>query len=222
MAKITAQGRRFLLAAGLLTAADLLLLGFRVLLTHSNRYSFIPWNLALAWLSLLTAWLLVSHVKRRPWLEWQGIGLTVLWLLFLPNTWYVLTDFIHVVPNGEISQLFDIVLIWLLVFTGFLLGIASLFLVHKQLLARLHLAKSWVFIEGAILISSFAIYLGRDLRWNSWDIISNPAGLLVNVSNQVVDPFGSPRALNVTILFFIVINVTYGAFWLYSRPAGRR
>ncbi|HET6864160.1 MAG TPA: DUF1361 domain-containing protein [Candidatus Saccharimonadales bacterium] len=221
MASITISWRRFILSLGILTAADLILLGLRILVTDSSRYRFIPGNLALAWLSLLTAWLLVRYVKHQAWLSWQGIGLTILWLLFLPNTWYVLTDFIHVVPTGEISQLFDIVLIWLLVFTGFVLGIASLFIVHRQLLARLRLASSWAFIEGAIIISSFAIYLGRDLRWNSWDIIANPAGLLVNVSNQVADPFGSPRALNVTVLFFILINLTYGAFWLSAHQTSR-
>ncbi|HET7827710.1 MAG TPA: DUF1361 domain-containing protein [Candidatus Saccharimonadales bacterium] len=218
MANLTDIGRRFILAVGLLSIADLLLLGFRIWLTGTSRYHFIPENLALAWLSLLSASLLVGYVKKRAWLSWQGIGLTILWLIFLPNTWYVLTDFIHVVPNGEISQLFDVVLIWLLVFTGFMLGIASLFLVHRQLLARRGRNQSWTFIEGAILISSFAIYLGRDLRWNSWDVIANPAGLLINA----VDPFGSQRTLNVTALFFIVINVTYGAFWLFSYPAKRR
>ena len=222
MASITLSRRRFLIALGLLTGTDLVLLALRVLVTDSSRYRFIPGNLVLAWLSLLTAWILVDYVKRNPWLSWQGLSLSILWLVFLPNTWYVLTDFIHVTPNGEISQLYDIVLIWLLVFTGFILGIASLFLVHRQLLARLRPASSWAFIEGAIIISSFAIYLGRDLRWNSWDIIANPAGLLANVSNQVVDPFGSPRALNVTLLFLILINVTYGAFWFLSYPIKRR
>jgi uncharacterized membrane protein len=214
--------RRFILAAGLLTGADLLLLLLRIIITGTARYWFVPENLALAWISLVFAWLLVHNLRRRRWLDRRNIGLTILWLLFLPNTWYVLTDFIHVYPNGEISQLFDIVLIWLLVLNGFLLGIAGLFLVHRELLARRGLADSWLFIEATIVISSFAVYLGRDLRWNSWDIIANPTGLLVNVSSQIADPFGAPRAITITVLFFIVINVTYGAFWIFSRPSKHR
>lgn len=222
MVNIAITKRSFLYSLAILSAADLALLIFRFILTGTHRYSFIPGNLALAWLSLLTAWLLVNYVKRHPWWSWHGIGLSIVWLLFLPNTWYVLTDFIHVVPSGEISQLFDIVLIWLLVFVGFILGIASLFLVHRQLLARRSLANSWALIEGAIFISSFAVYLGRDLRWNSWDIITNPAGLFVNVSSQAVDPFGSPRVFNVTMLFFIIINLTYGAFWVLTHSSKKR
>lgn len=214
--------RRFLIAAGLLTSADLLFLGVRVLITGSGRYWFVPENLALAWLSLGLAGLLVRNLKHNRWLSWQNISLTALWLLFLPNAWYVLTDFIHVYPNGEISQLFDIVLIWLLVLTGFALGIAGLFLVQRQLLVRLGLKASWLAVEAAILTSSFAVYLGRDLRWNSWDILANPSGLLINVSDRIVDPLGNQRALNVTLLFFILINLTYGAFWIMSGHSRRR
>jgi uncharacterized membrane protein len=210
---------RYLISVGLLSAAAIFFLGFRVLLTGTVRYWFIPENLALAWIGLFLAWLLTKELKNRRWLSWQNLGLTALWLMFLPNTWYVLTDYIHIVPTAEISQLFDIILMSLLVFTGFILGFTSLFLIHRELLHRLGEVKSYLLIELAIFTSSFAIYLGRDLRWNSWDVIKNPGGLLVNVSDRIADPFGSQRALNVTLLFFLLINVIYLAFWLFSRPA---
>lgn len=210
---------RYLVSVGLLSAAAILLLGFRVLLTGTVRYWFIPENLALAWIALFLAWLLTKELKNRRWLSWQNIGLTVLWLMFLPNTWYVLTDYIHIFPNGEVSQLFDIVLMSLLVFTGFILGFTSLFLIHRELLRRIGTLRSYLLVELTIFTSSFAIYLGRDLRWNSWDVIKNPGGVLVNVSDRIVDPFGSQRALNVTLLFFMLISLIYFSFWLFSRPA---
>jgi uncharacterized membrane protein len=211
---------RYLLSVGLLSAAAIFFLGLRIILSGTARYWFVPENLALAWISLFLAWLLGKELKNRRWLSWQNLLLSFLWVIFLPNTWYVLTDFVHIYPNGEVSQIFDIVLMSLLVFTGFILGLTSLFLVHRQLLARLSQLKSYVLVELAILVSSFAVYLGRDLRWNSWDVIKNPGGLLVNVSDRITDPFGSPRALNVTVLFFILINVIYLAFWIFSRPVG--
>lgn len=211
---------RYLVSVGLLSAAAIFFLGFRVLLTGTVRYWFVPENLILAWIGLFLAWLLSKELKNRRWLSWQNTGLTILWLMFLPNTWYVLTDYIHVFPNGEVSQLYDIVLMSLLVFTGFILGFTSLFLIHRELLHRIGALKSYLLIELAIFTSSFAIYLGRDLRWTSWDVIKNPGGLLVNVSDRIVDPLGSQRALNVTLLFFILISVIYLAFWILSRPAG--
>jgi uncharacterized membrane protein len=210
--------KRFVQAVGILVAANLALLAVRILVTGTTRYWFIPENLVLAAISPTFAWLLVKELKKRRWHSWQNFSISFMWLVFLPNSWYVLTDFIHIFPTGEISQLYDIILVCLTVFIGFILGVTSLFLIHRQLLQRFSAAKSYLFIETAILISSFAIYLGRDLRWNSWDVIANPGGLLINVSDRIIDPLGSPRALNVTVLFFIIISVTYLAFWTFTRP----
>lgn len=214
--------KRFLLSAGLLSASTLVLLSFRVLLSGTVRYWFIPGNLALAWICPLAAWLLSRNLIAQSWSGWQNILLTFLWLIFLPNAWYVLTDFVHIYPNGEVSQIFDIVLMSLVALTGFSLGIASMMIVHRDLLKRLSEMKSYVFLELAMLVSSFAVYLGRDLRWNSWDVIKNPAGVIVNVSDRIIDPFGSPRALNVTMLFFILVSVVYAAVWIFARPFIRR
>lgn len=210
---------RYLAAVGLLSAAAIVMLGLRILLTGTARYWFVPENLALAWAGLFWAWLLCRELKTRRWLSWQNLGLSFLWLVFLPNTWYVLTDFIHIYPNGEVSQLFDIVLMSLLVFTGFILGFTSLFLIHRELLARLSSFKSYMLIELTIFSSSFAIYLGRDLRWNSWDVIKNPGYILINLSDRIIDPFGSQRALNVTLMFFMMISIIYLAFWIFTRPS---
>jgi uncharacterized membrane protein len=211
-------GRRFILAAGLLSLADVGLWLIRVLLTGSSRYSFVPWNLFLAWISLAVAVALTRNLRHQPWSSWTNILLSLLWLAFLPNTWYVLTDFIHIYPTGEISQLFDVVLVSLLAFTGFSLGCASLFLIHRELLKHLGSLKSYLVVEIVILISSFAIYIGRDLRWNTWDVIANPGGVIINVSDRIVDPFGNPRAVNVTALFFVLISVVYGAFYVLTYP----
>ena len=200
-------------SVGLISLLCLSLFGLRMIVTGTGRYWFVPENLALAWAGLFFAWVLVNRLKTSPWRSWQNIALSVLWLIFLPNTWYVLTDFVHVFATGEISQLFDIVLIFNLVLCGFILGFTSLYLVHRELDKRCSLARSYLLIEIVILISSFAIYLGRILRWNSWDVLSDPGGLVINVSDRIIDPFGHPRSLNMTALFFVLLSVTYFAFY---------
>lgn len=210
--------RRYLQAAGLLSSFCLALFFFRGLLTGHLEFIFIPGNLFLAWMALLFAWLLSRQLGLQPWSSWQNLSLTFIWLVFLPNTWYVLTDFIHLYPTGEVSQLFDVVLISSLVFPGFILGFTSLYLVHKELLKRVGDLASNITVTLIILLASFAIYLGRDLRWNTWDIITNPTGLIINVSDRFLDPFSHPRALNVTVLFFILLSTLYFSFWLFARP----
>ncbi len=210
--------RRFLQAMLIISGLCLGLFVFRLMITGVHRYLFIPENLLLAWLGLIFAWWLVRTLKDHPWRSWQAITLTVLWVAFVPNCWYVMTDFVHVVYTGEISQLYDIALFNSLIAAGFLAGFASLVMVHKQLLKHLSPARSWLLVIGVIIFSSFAIYLGRDLRWNSVDIIFNPGGLVLNVSDRLIDPFGRPRMMNVTSLFFITITAGYLATWRIVRP----
>lgn len=198
---------------GALSLLCLAFLGFRALTTGTTRYWFLPENLLLAWAGLGFGWLLVNQLKTRRWLSWQNIGLSIAWLFFLPNTWYVLTDFIHVYPTGEISELYDFVMIATLALTGFMLGFTSLYLVHKEIAKRVDKAKTWALIEAIVILSSFAIYMGRVLRWSSWDLVTNTSGLIVNVSDRVADPLSNPHALNMTGLFFVLISVGYWAFW---------
>lgn len=210
--------KRYLQSLGLLSGLLVALFGVRIVLTGTLHLWFVVWNLALAWVSLAIIWVLVNRLRKDRWLSWQNVSLSVLWLMFLPNTWYVLTDFVHVSANGEISQLFDIVLMGVLIVCGFILGFTSLYLMHKQLLKKLSERASSLVVALIILISSFGIYIGRDLRWNSWDVVTNPSGVIISVSDRVIDPFGHPRAINMTGLFFVLISVMYLAVWIYLRP----
>ena len=133
-----------------------------------------------------------------------------------------MTDFIHVFDSGEISYLYDIAMITALTLTGFLLGFTSLFMVHRQLLKRLDIFSSALLIGAVILLTSFAIYLGRDLRWNTWDIFTNPSGLMLNITDRLINPFGYPRALNVTAILFVLISTIYFAIWLFLKPVATR
>lgn len=214
--------KRYLRTTGLLSGLCLGLFVFRLLATGVSRYWFVPENLLLAWLALATGWVLVKELERQGWRNWKAIVLTGLWLLFLPNAWYVMTDFIHVFDTGEVSYLYDISMITALTLTGFLLGFTSLFMVHRQLLKRIDMLPSTLIIETVILLASFAIYLGRDLRWNTWDIFTNPSGLILNITDRIINPFGYPRALNVTATMFVMISVVYFAVWLFLKPIATR
>ena len=214
--------KRYLQSLGLLSGLCLAFFVVRLVLTGSSAYLFIPGNLALAWLGLFFGRVLVHKLKITRWASWQNIALSFLWLCFLPNTWYVLTDFIHVYPTGEISEFYDIVMVGSLVITGFILGFTSLYLVHRELLKRFGNRRAGQLVTGIILLASFAIYLGRDLRWNSWDVVTNPNGVILNVSDRLIDPLGHLRAFNVTGLFFVLLSVMYLAVWLAFGPPKKR
>jgi uncharacterized membrane protein len=210
--------KRFVASAGLLSGLCLAFFVYRLIITGTWSFGFVFGNLVLAWLGLVFGWFLARRLANDTWLSWRSIVLTILWLIFLPNTWYVLTDFLHVKPTGEVSEIYDIVLVGTLVINGFILGFTSLYLVHGQIRRRVSEQTSDLIVAGVILLASFAIYLGRNLRWNSWDVIANPSGVIVSVSDRIVDPLGHPRALNITGLFFILLSVTYFALWTFAYP----
>lgn len=215
---LTEAEKRYLGAVGYLSGLCIVLYAIRAFISQSFELDFVFENLALAWLGLICGWALVKNLQNHRWRNWQNIILTILWLMFLPNTWYVLTDFLHVLPTGEVSELYDIVFVSTLVINGFVLGFTSLFLVHHELYKRTTVLNSALLIAAVLLLSSFAIYLGRDLRWNSWDVIANPGGLVLNVSDRVVDPFGHRQAINVTGLFFVLLSSVYFGLWSCLKP----
>lgn len=214
--------RRFVTSIGLLSLLCLGLFAFRVVSSGSWHYIFIPENLALAWVSLIVAWWLRLRLATTAWRSWTNGLLTFVWLIFLPNSWYVLTDLVHLYPSGEISQLYDIALIGSLVLCGFFLGFSSLYLVHQEMIKRLSAARAAVLVEVIILLSSFGIYLGRILRWSSWDILTNPGGIILNITDRILDPFHHLSSFSVTLLFFITLSVMYLSFYSYIQPLRRQ
>jgi uncharacterized membrane protein len=214
--------KRFASSMGLLSLLCLGLFGFRAISAHSLHYLFIPENLALAWTSLIMAWWLSDRLKKKPWRSPGNLILTFVWLIFLPNSWYVLTDLVHLYPSGEINQLYDIALIGTLVLCGFFLGFTSLYLIHRQMAQRFSKLRAVLYVEIIILLSSFGIYLGRILRWSSWDIVANPGGLILNITDRILDPVAHLSSFTVTALFFITLSVMYLAFYSFIQPLPRR
>lgn len=214
--------RRYFQFAGILSSLCIGLVIGRWAITGSNRYFFLIENLVLAGLALLFGWLLIRRLKKNIPTDLKTVLLGMAWLAFLPNTWYVVTDFIHLENSAAISQLYDILMFSSLVICGFLFGFTSLYLMHRQLIKITSRFWAMTIILSIILISSFAIYLGRDLRWNSWDVLTDPGGLILSVTDRLLDPFGNPRLFNVTSIFFVFIGTVHIAIWRFLRPSSTR
>lgn len=195
----------------------------RVVGADSFRFGFLFWNLLLAAMPLLLAYLLIKNLVRQRWFSWQNLLLTFAWIGFLPNSFYIATDLIHLHLTGEINILFDVVLFMSCIFNGFVFGFMSLYLVHKQLLKRITAIRSHAAIGLVLFVCSFAIYLGRYLRWNSWDVLFHPLGLLFDVSDRIINPAAHPQTFTTTITFFLLLTSMYYVTWegvklLKSKP----
>lgn len=195
----------------------LLLLIARVYTTDSGRFVFLLWNLVLASIAPLIAWWLVVRIRKFGWLHWKQILITILWLAFLPNSFYLITDLVHLQYNYEASLIYDTVLLQSFILAGLIYGYLSVFLVHKEVEKRFSVFYSWSIISGVFLASSFAIYLGRFTRWNTWDILLKPAGLLFDVSDRFVNPGEHGDTYVTTFTFVTVLLATYVVIWHASK-----
>lgn len=206
----TPRGRAlgFLQALVALTVFACLLTLYRIAYTHSYALWYMVWNLFLAWIPLVFAWLL--YVRTISGFLWtlQNSTLFVLWLLFVPNAFYVVTDFIHLRQYSGISVVYDIVLLATYSVAGLILGYVSLYLLHVRL-TQAYGRRGHLLAILALALSGFAIYLGRYLRWNSWDILINPLRLMYDAVGSLLNPI----SLSYTLLFFGFLSVIYFVIW---------
>jgi uncharacterized membrane protein len=179
----------------------------------AEPFWFLNWNLLLAWLPLLFAVMLVKYLKHQAWASFRAIGLSVLWLAFLPNSFYLITDFIHLGYADPSQILYYVIMLASFSFSGLLLGFISLYLIHHELLKRLKDTEAHGWILLILLLCSFALYLGRYLRWSTWDIILHPIGVVFDVSDRIINPVAYGQTFQVTALFFVLISALYFSFW---------
>lgn len=184
---------------------------------NESTFGYLPWNLFLSWMALLVALWLERVLRNNLWSSWYGLGVTALWLVSLPNTFYMITDFMHLQEVGHVNLLYDVVLFSSFIFNGVVLGYLSLFIVHWELAKRLAAKTAALCIGLVLLLCSFAIYIGRELRWNTWDIVTNPWSLLFDVSDRVLKPHEHPHALTMTVSFFILLSSFYAVLWFTGR-----
>jgi uncharacterized membrane protein/gamma-glutamylcyclotransferase (GGCT)/AIG2-like uncharacterized protein YtfP len=205
---------QFLIALLLASAVSVSLFMYGALDNHSFReFSYLPFNLVLAWLPFIFAIRLTYVLKNKLWSSWEGLAMSTLWLIFLPNSFYMISDFIHLQAIGNNTIMYDTLLFTVFISTGVALGFTSLYLVHNQLYRRLTAYEAHIWAAATLLISSCAIYLGRDLRWNSWDIITNPGGLLFDIADSIEHPSAHPQMVMTIIVFFIVLCTMYGLLY---------
>jgi uncharacterized membrane protein len=179
------------------------LLLIRIKLHQSMYLSFLVWNLCLAIIPFAITTGLMSSKKTNKLVLFFFFGI---WFLFLPNAPYIVTDLMHLTRTDQNFLWLDILMIVSFAFNGLILFFLSLSDMEKLLKPYLKPRVLTLLMLAIFGLNAFGVYLGRFLRYNSWEIINNPLALFSDIFEIIVKP-------NVEAWVFIL---TFGSFLAIS------
>jgi uncharacterized membrane protein len=183
----------------------LVLLTIRCLYTGTITYFFYPWNLFLGILPVFFSGLLL----KEKTFNYKSIVWLGLWLLFLPNAPYLLTDIFHFEERLPVPTWFDLMLVISGAWNGILFCMISLFRVEKFLKAYVNPRIVNVLMFLLLIPCGYGIYIGRYLRYNSWDIVTNPKGLIKASTHHIHHPLQSLDVWLFTLVFAAFLSIIY-------------
>ena len=180
----------------------------RVIYTGSIHFVFLVWNLFLA----IIPYAITHFLTVKPsWIESKlKFGLAfVFWILFIPNTFYILTDLYHLNDQHNVPAWFDLLLIISFAWNGLMLGILSVRQMEKIVEAMLLYKNEILFLYPIMWLNAFGVYIGRYMRFNSWDVIANPLRLTGDIIEVLFHPIRYFNAWGMIMLFSVFMTIIY-------------
>jgi uncharacterized membrane protein len=174
-------------------------------------------NLVLAWIPVVLSYAIVVAARVHvPAVALFVLG--ALWLLFLPNAPYLLTDVVHVHNFRNPSPVLIAGGLGALAVAGIVLYFACVATVRKAATLRLNRrAARWI-PPVCALTAGLGIYCGRFLRWNSWDVIANPLALVRYATRHLNDPAAVITAIGFALCCALCLEVAYALLSRWGAP----
>lgn len=172
--------------------------------TRSSTYIFLIWNLFLAWIPYWIS-MTLDYLPKK----WLAAPLLLVWLVFLPNAPYIVTDLLHVAYHPPVPMWYDTLLLFSFAWTGLLLGFLSIMDVQRFLEKNIKKSISSIIIWTTIFLCAFGVYLGRYQRWNSWDLVTQPYQLFMETMAVILHPFNYAGSLGLAVVMAGILGIGY-------------
>jgi uncharacterized membrane protein len=189
--------------AVLLTLFCLFKLTARAIFFGNLHLFFLVWNLFLAIIPYVVSSYMVKNIKH---IKNKSVIIVVfwIWILFLPNAFYVLTDIIHIRLSTSKTLILDVLTIFSFAITAWWFGLASI--KHFQLIMVNHYHKKWFGIYDYILpfMMALGVYMGRFDRYNTWDILTQPHEIFFTAFKHITNI----QILVICLFYGLVIHIT--------------
>ena len=204
----------------LLSAAfSICLLMARICVTGEWQFAFMPWNMFLAYIPFwITNWL-----TRNPGrIEQKAIFVLALlsWILFIPNSFYIITDLFHFNDKKDAPKWFDLILLFSFAWNGILPGVLSVYKMETIFVKGLRLSNRLYFLLPIRWLIALGVYIGRYLRYNSWDIITNPFALSADIFQMLIHPFRNGYAWGMIVCFTCLMTIVHLTIRRMARVIG--
>ena len=196
----------------LVSVLAITLLLLRVKITNSTYLLFLIWNLFLAYIPcFLSSSIYKNFFNTSKKIQNSFYGL--IWLLFIPNSFYILTDFTNLHFRTTFQFSLDMLIISSFSFVGFYVGLLSIHTIRQLVIAKYGNTKGNIFLLTISFLSAFGIYLGRVLRFNSWDIISKP----IQLAYTSIYALFSLETIIYTLQLGTIILISYILFYYWKQ-----
>ncbi|WP_179020480.1 DUF1361 domain-containing protein [Winogradskyella forsetii] len=188
---------------------SVILLMVRMKLNKSFFFLFLIWNVFLA----IIPYTITIYLSTKPNLSKLKLTLwSLVWLAFLPNAPYIVTDLIHIRIGSDSLLWLDILVILSFALSGLLLFYMSILDMQKLVKSKFEKLPIETISVSILFLCGFGVYLGRFLRYNSWEIISQPHLLFLDILNIIMAPFQHYDAWLFTLGFGLFLVV---GFWMF-------
>jgi uncharacterized membrane protein len=173
--------------------------------SSTTDYGFYGWNTFLAAIPYFVSTQLLKLKK----LNTLAILMLAVWLVFFPNAPYIITDLFHYEERLPVPYWYDLLLVISGAWNGLILGMVSL--MNVEIFLRRFLKPGWVklAVVASLFLGSYGVFIGRFLRFNSWNVITDPRILVYTSAHHVLLPRNYPKLWVFTILFTVFLGIIY-------------
>jgi uncharacterized membrane protein len=186
---------------------------------------YLVWNLFLAWIPFAGARAL-WRATEAGYSRLARLPLAALWLAFLPNAPYLVTDVVHMHHQRGLRMALELAVFGSVALAGVLLGVAAIQPIHRLVARRYGRIAARVFPPVIAIAVAFGVYLGRVQRWNSWAVFETPGRLAHATWAVLGHPADHPRAFGGIALFtlaflgvYLALTTERGSFGTPQRQA---
>ncbi len=190
---------------------------FAYLFEHLSGNFFLVVNSIFAAIPLLISWRLVSNLKHKRWSDWEPFLLTLLWLIFIPGSFVILTDFIHLASASSANILFIAITYICFALLCLTMGLISLYMIHTELKKRIKPITAAAVMALILLVICFDLYVASDLGWNNWDIVINPGGYVFDLLNVMTKSSSYHYMIKTMAGLFVLLGSAYLLTWRNGR-----